>query len=279
MGELRTEEKKMPTRQGGGFLSRRELETIANQVLGEVLPGQPDQDVEAVSLTPCYAIGARKQVGMTVYHYSKMQAAAAIDITNQYRCVGCTYGLDEQNTSAAPVTVAVGSMTLPILDAASVAHAYAGGRVYVWPGAGEFQQYDIVDSGESDGTDVILYLRTPVRVAIAAGTFTSLYRNKYGSVASMATIGTQLAAAVGIPQRYVPAGYYFWLATWGLVNITQGEALNGVGGPGVVCSPIDGAGWKLATSVAAANGWQRIGHMVAEQTAGIDSGIWLEIDP
>ncbi len=252
---------------------------VLSDRFGEKLPGRPDQDVEEESLFQNYVIGSRKVQGMTVYHYAKMATGLAIAIANQFRCVGNTLGLDEQNTSVAPANVPVGLYTLPILDGASVAGVYSGGRVYVWPGAGEFQQYDIVTNEATDGVNVVLHLRTPVRVAIAAGTFTSLYRNRYAAVAGMADIGTQLAPAVGVPQRYVTAGYHFWLPTWGLVNITQGEALNGVGGPGVVCSPVDGTAWKLATSVAAANSWQRIGHMYAEQTSGIDSGIWLELDP
>jgi len=258
--------------------SKQEFAKVFNSMLGEKLPGCQEQYIDEESEDPNYVVGSRKFVGMTVYHYAKMLAGACIDVGTQLKAVGNSLGLDEQNTSAVPATVAVGSMSISILDAASAAHVYQNAKLFVWPAGAETQVFDIVDNDASDGTNVVLYLNRPVRNAIAAGTFTSIYQNIYSGVQAFTDIGTNLAPAVGVPQRFVTAGYYFWLPTWGLVSVVQGEALDGVGGPGVVFSPGDGAVWKLATSVAAGNSWQRAGHMAAEQTAGIDSGIFLELD-
>ncbi len=260
-------------------LTRNDFARAIELVVGQKLPGQPVQYVDEISLAPNYVIGSREVVGMTVYHYGKLLAGSAVDVTNQGRGFGNSLGLDEQNTSAAPVSVAVGSRTLPILDAASAAHLYSGGTVTVYPAGAEVQRYDIIDSTVSDGTNVVLTLARPVRVAIAAGTFTALVRNPYSAVSGLATIGTGLAPVVGVPQRYATAGYYMWFATWGLANIVQGEALNGTNGPDVCFSPADGAVWKASTVHTAGNSWQRAGHMILEQTSGIDSNIWLELDP
>ncbi len=268
-----------PSRRQIRHYAKSEFAKVFNNLLGERLAGCQEQYIDEESLTPNYVVGSRKQVGMTVYHYTKMDAGKSIAVGNQMKCVGNVDGLDEQNTSAAPVTVAVGATTIDILDAASAAHVYQNAKLFVWPAGAEVQVFDVVDNDASDGVNVRLYLNRPVRNAIAAGTFTSIYRNLYNDVGSFADIATNLSSALGVPQRYVTAGYYFWLPTWGLVSIVQGEALDGVGGPGVVASPIDGAAWKLATSVAAANSWQRIGRMAVEQTGGIDSGIFLELDP
>jgi len=259
-------------------LSRNSWKAAIEQVVGARLPGQPDQYIDEVSASPCYAVGARRVVGMTVYHYAKLLTGAVVDISNQGRGIGNSLILDEQNTSAVPASVAIGSKTLPILDAASVAHAYSGGVVTVY-GAAEVQRFDIVDSTLSDGTNVVLTLARPVRVAIPAGTFTALVRNPYSAVRGLAAIATSLAPVVGVPQTYAAASNYLWLATWGLANIVQGEALNGVGGPDVCFNPGDGAVWKAATVHTAGNSWQRAGHMILEQTGGIDSNVWLEIDP
>lgn len=246
---------------------------------GERLAGRPEQYVDEESLLPNYVIGSRRVVGLTVYHYAKMLATFTIVEASQERGVMNTLALDEQNTSAAPLIAPVGAATLSILDAASAAHDYQNGKICVWPAAAEMQSFDILDNDISDGVNVLLYLARPIRNAIAAGTFTSIYRNPYSAVEAAVDLASQVAPFMGIPQRYITAGYYFWLPTYGLAQIVQGEALDGVGGPGVVFSPIDGAGWKLTTSVTAADSWQRAGHMAAEQTAGIDAGIWLELDP
>jgi len=259
--------------------TKQEFAKVFNNLLGERLPGCQEQYIDEESETPNYVIGSRKQVGMTVYHYARMAPACAIDLAKEHRCVANSLGLDEQNTSAVPDPVPVGAMHIDIVDAASAAHIYQNAKLFVWPAGAEMQAFDIIDNDASDGVDVRLYLARPVRNVIPAGTFTSIYRNIYSAVANPADIATNLAPMVGVPQRFVTAAYYFWLPTWGLVSITQGEALDGVGGPHVVASPIDGAAWKLVTSVGVPNSWQRIGRMVAEQTAGIDSGIFLELDP
>lgn len=260
-------------------VSRSDYGRMLESFVGAFAPGGHKQYPDEVSEDQNYIIGSRCVVGMTVYHYAKMAAGKVVDETNQFKGVGNTLGLDEQNTSAAPVTVAVGSLTLPILDAASPAHAYQNAKVFVWPGgAGENQVFDVLDSEESDGTDVILHLARPVRVAIAAGTFTSIYRNPYSEVGSLQDIATGLAPVVGVPQLFVPDGYYFWVATWGLVSVVQGEALDGTDGPDVVFSRVDGSVWKKSTSIGVPDSWQHAGRMVAEQTAGIDSGIFLELD-
>ena len=192
--------------------SREEFAKVFNGVLGERLSNRPAQDVNDESLLQNYVVGSRRVEGLTVYHYAKMLATFGITIASQCRGVvnSCTGHF--QNTSAAPLIVAVGSMTIPILDAVSAAHLYRNGRIVVWS-ATEWYSYDIVDSDVSDGTDVVLHLRTPVRVAIAAGTFCEVHENPYSAV--RAPSGDGFETFVGIPQRYLTAGYFFWLPTWG----------------------------------------------------------------
>lgn len=261
-------------------LTRQQFAHAFNYLFGEPLPGRPEQRIDQTSAVRNFVIGSRRVVGMTVYHYAKMQAGKAIDTDGKiFRGAGNTWGLDEPNTAAAPATVAVGSMSFQIVDAVSAAHKYQNGRVTVWGVGIEYQVFDILDSDVTDLTNVLLYLRTPVRVAIPAGTMCSLVPNIYSAVAYIGDIGTNLAPIVGIPQMYVAAGCYFWLPTYGLVQIAQGEELNGIGGPDVYFSFTDGCGWKLASLVAAAASWQRAGHMALEQTDGRDCNLWLQLDP
>lgn len=259
--------------------SRSELAKAINTQSGALLlPGGAKQYYDEESATQNYAIGSRQVVGMTVYHYARMEASSCIDVSTQEKAVGNSHGLDEQNTAAVPASVAIGAMHIDIIDAASAAHVYVGARLAVYPVAAEVQIFDVIDNDASDGTNVRLYLNRPVRVAIAAGTFTSIYRSIYSAVEALQDIATGLAPAVGVPQRYVTAGYYFWLPTWGAVQIVQGEALDGTDGPDVVFSRVDGSVWKKSTSIGAADSWQHAGRMLAEQTAGIDAGIFLELD-
>lgn len=260
-------------------VTRLDYGRLLESFVGCLVPGGVKQYYDEESATQNYVLGSRQVVGMTVYHYMKMAAGKAVDGTNQFKGLGNNVGLIEQNTSAAPATVAVGSLTISILDAVSAAHLYQNAKIFVWPGGGaQYQAYDILDSDASDGVNVVLHLLRPVRVAIAAGTFTSIYRNPYSEVAALQDIGTGLAPVVGVPQRFFTAGYYGWIATWGVASIVQGEALDQADGPDVVFSRIDGSVWKKSTSIGAADSWQRAGHMLAEQTAGIDSGIFLELD-
>jgi hypothetical protein len=259
-------------------VSRDDYGRMLEAFVGTLIPGGHKQYYDEQSLSQNYVLGSRCVVGMTVYHYMKMAAGKAIDVSNQHKGVGNNLGLDEQNTSAAPVTTAVGSYELYILDAASAAHVYQNAKIIVYPAAGEFQVLDVRDSDASDGTNVLLHLWRPVRVAIAAGTFTAIVRNPYSEVASIQDIGTGLAPIVGVPQRYFTAGYYGWIATYGHAGIVQGEALDGADGPDVVFSRLDGSVWKKSTSIGAADSWQHAGHMILEQTGGIDSNIFLELD-
>lgn len=256
--------------------SRDAWAQVFNSDVGSKIAGGSTQYYDEISETQNYVIGSRLVTSMTVYHYCKMKAGEAIDVTNQHRGAVNSNGLDEQNTSAAPATVAVGSTVLDILDAASAANDYQNGKIIVY--TTEFQVFHIVSNDASDGTNVRLYLDRPVRNAIAAGTFTAIVKSPYSAVAGAASLGTGLAPIVCVPQRYVTAGYYFWAPTYGHCGITQGEALDGTDGPDVVFSRLDGAVWKKSTSIGAADSWQHAGHMFLEQTDGIDSNIWLELD-
>jgi len=257
--------------------TRSEWAQVFNGEVGMMVPGGSDQHIDEESATQNFIIGARKVVGSTVYHYGKMGAAYTIDVSNQHRGACNANVLDEQNTSAAPASVAVGSMTLSILDAASGVNEYQNGKIVVY--TTEYQVFHIVSSEASDGTNVVLHLLTPVRNAIAAGTFTAIMKNPYSNIGGAAAIGTGLAPIVCVPERYFTAGYYGWFATYGVCAITQGEALDQTDGPDLVFSRLDGAVYKKSTSIGAADSWQRAGHSLLEQTAGIDSNIFLQLDP
>lgn len=262
-------------------LTRQQFAHAFNYCYGEPLPGRPEQYVDEESLLPNFVIGSRRVVGMTVYHYTKMLAGKSITVANQWRGVANSYDLVEPNTSAAPATVTVGSMYIDVLLAASVAHEFQNGRLNVAALAPpEFQSFDILDNDAGDGTNTRLYLRRPVRVAIPAGTFCSIYRNIYFGVANPTDcVAADRVSCVGIPQRFVTAGYYFWLPTWGLVSINQGEALgNGANQRTIVFSD-DGSGLLLETNTGIAGDSRQIAGYMSAYTSGIDSGLWLQLDP
>lgn len=246
---------------------------------GEQLPGRPDQRIDQESLTQNFVIGSRRVVGMTVYHYAKMLAGATVDtVAKQTNGLATSIDLIEQQTTA--VAIAAGTMTIEVVNNTAVVHQFQNGRINIWPTPPlRMQVYDIVDNDVNDGTNTRLYLRTPIVEALAASRDTSICPNIYSAVQHPSDLGTNLGPIVGVPNMFVTAGYYFWLATWGLVQIGQGEPLDGVGGPEVYFNPADGFAWKADTVLTANSAWQRAGHMAMEQTSGIDCDVILQLDP
>lgn len=260
-------------------LTRAQFAHAFNYLYGEQLPGRPDQAIGVDALVPNFVIGSRRVMGMTVYHYAKMLAGVAIDNINaQTNGVCNSIDLIEQQTEAG-VAIPVGTMSLQVQHATAVAHQFQNGRLNLWDNPAEIEFLDILDNDAAVGGLTRLYLRTPVRVAHAAARDTSITPSIYSAVTTPAALGTSLGPFVGIPNQFVTAGYCFWLPTWGLVQITQGEGLDGVGGPEIYFSPADGSGWKGDTVLTANSAWQRAGHMAMEQTSGIDCGLWLQLDP
>lgn len=264
--------------------SRSELAKILASANGERLPGQPDQRIDEISPLQNFVIGSRRVVGMTVYHYAKMLTGYKVEVeSDQFRGLCNTIDLDEPNTAAAPATQVAGSMTLSIVGAALAAHIYQNGRVTIWSAPPtEHQTIDILDNDAGDGTNTLLYLRTPLRITVPAGTMCSLARNIYSALALPAFFGTDLAPIVGIGQRFITDGYYFWLATFGLAQLAQGEPLDGLLSKDVYFSLRDGTGWKGNTVIGLVPppiNPQFAGHMALEQTSGIDTNIFLMLDP
>lgn len=260
-------------------LTRAQFAHAFNYLYGEQLPGRPDQVIGEDTLVQNFVIGSRRVMGMTVYHYAKMLAGAAVANIAQ-QCNGLVSSIDliEQQTEAG-VLIPVGTMSLQVQHATAVAHQFQNGRLNLWDDPTEIEFLDILDNDVHVGGLTRLYLRTPVKVAHAAARDTSISPNIYSAVQHPSDLGTNLGPFVGIPNQFVTAGYYFWLPTWGLVQIGQGEPLDGVGGPEIYFNPADGFGWKGDTVLTANSAWQRAGHMAMEQTSGIDCGLWLQLDP
>ncbi|GAI37889.1 unnamed protein product, partial [marine sediment metagenome] len=173
-----------------------------------------------------------------------------------------------------------------VVGAATAAHLWQNGKITVWQAPLEHQTFDILDNDAGDGTNTRVYVRTPVRVQIAAGTFTSIVRNIYGALALPAFLGSDVAPIHGIANLWVPDGNYFWLATWGLAQIAQGEPLSLLVGSDIYFSLRDGTGWLSASAVSTPAvppinpqfAGRLTMNMDGEAATG-DANIWLMLDP
>lgn len=264
-------------------LTRQQFAHAFNYFYGEQLPGRPDQRVNEPTKLQNFVIGSRRVVGMTVYHYAKMLDGKAVDTIGKQTNGLCTsIQLIEQQTEAG-VVIPVGAMSFRVQHATAVAHQFQNGRVNLWDDPREIEFFDILDNDAAVGGLTTLYLRTPVKVEHPAARDTSICPSIYSAVIWPGDLGAGIVAPfVGVPNLMVPAGYYFWLPTWGLVQLGQGEELNSIGGPDVYFNPATGFVHKAGTVFAANNSWQRAGYMAMALDTGIpdkDCDVWLQLDP
>ena len=204
--------------------SKQEFAEVLNGILGEKLPNRPVQHIDQVSDIANYVVGSRKAEGLTVYRYARMAAGSSIAYGQQHRGVVNSNLWHEQNLA---VDAEVGDTSITIVDAAAAAHEYANGKIILFQVAAlEWQAIDIVDNEASDGVNTVLRLNRPVRVAAAAGETTVLLPNPYSAITP--PTGDGYETFMGVGQRYVPDGNYFWLPTWGAVNIVCGAPMGDV---------------------------------------------------
>lgn len=125
-------------------------------------------------------------------------------------------------------THAVGDTTLTITAGgtdAVTANQFAGGRVVVGAGAGELGHQYFIKSNTAAAAaatfTVTLDEAGGLRDTISAASTVNLYQSPWnGTVLDAAT-----GILIGVPVCDVPASYYFWAQTRGLVGVVSGGAI------------------------------------------------------
>lgn len=211
------------------FISRAQMDTVFSQVLGALKRGQAEQGILEVSTVQKYEIGARQAIEEMnmVFRY------AYTDPNRQLRAAYPVYGnLLMTETGVIAADAAVGATTITCTAVADVAaNQFQNGKMVVSTGAGYGTQYRIrSNTAATAGNTFTVTLKDPLVVAltVAGADTVTLYRNPYAEVHCMRQEIIDGAAPnyhhvgwVGVPNRFVPAGNYCWLQTWGPCFVVQ----------------------------------------------------------
>ena len=263
----------MPTRR---FLSRDEIAQIASEVLGDLLPGRPEQGILVESAVQNYRVGSRLQLeDGRVFRYC--EAGEDMDKT----CIGAGpgTGLIEGNTA---VAAAAGAKQLTIVNATAVAHQYKDGWVVLFthpvnPAVAHEVMLRIRDNEATSGGNVVIYLKDPLPEAAALPTFTSIWPNMYRNILTLWLHQQGLMSVTNVPPIPVTSGYFYWGQTWGMCFGVPSPAFGSGASERDLVFHIDGS---LRLRLADVGGsQQRAGFLIPETTLGNDQGYMLQLSP
>jgi hypothetical protein len=196
-----------------GFYTRAELEQIANQIIGERLPGQPEQLITEVSATQRFALGAVKDIGLSRYRYGQ---AGAVNIALGVLCQSPVPAV-AQHDLVPLASYAVGTKVVGLtIGAANIAaNEYAGGWLHVNDGTGQGQCLRILSHPAAlAGATCLFTLIDPITTAFdVANTLCALTANPYDGAIIHPSPPT--AKLVGVPVVAINANLYGWFKTRG----------------------------------------------------------------
>ena len=271
-------------------ISRTELGTIIDNILGERLPNCGPQALFTESLTPKYKIGSRLvSPGGLVWHYAR---GGATGITATYRRRGAAStipGLSVTNFVTIGITP-IGGTTVVINDTAAVgvhpADYWANGEADIFPTAPDYsndQSRIVKSSTPSNGVSVTLTLYQPVYYAIPNAADVYMCPSPYMSVDEAVSVPTGDCSIVGFSWMPVTPLYYFWCQTWGLCQPvgTGGDMGIAAGSREIVFNYGDGT-IRSAVAGGAYGTHQRAGYLVPRTIlagGGDEAYIMLQLDP
>jgi hypothetical protein len=133
----------------------------------------------------------------------------------------------QNETLSATQSAAIGAMSLTMTFGGAVtASFFKDGYLWVNDETGEGHMYRVADHPAGQ-TDVPVYLKDPVRVALVASTSqVSLIQNRQALV--VIAPSTLTGTPIGVPPIVVTAGYYFWNQVKGPASVyTRGSVIIG----------------------------------------------------
>lgn len=259
------------------FVTREQINQAVASVLGELLPGRPEQDPHVESAVQNYKIGSRlKLLDGTTWHYC-LAGAFGIPASQERAAV----------SSVAPETLAtigasaVGTNQVVITDA-NVLHTadyWANGKVELWTAVP--QHRTIRSSTASNGTSVTLTLNFPLVALAATGTGLEICRCMYASVDGVGIGLAQQKSCVGASLAIVTPLNFFWVQTWGMCTMgarygTMGAAADS---RDVYYNGINGTIQDGIENGTYTQGMQRIGFLLPDTVSGGETVIMLQLDP
>lgn len=188
-----------------------------------------DQSIYETSTVQLCDLGSRKVVGDRVFRYAQagggvtIAAGDLVQVSPAASANGCLGAVSGYiSVTAGTVNQSGGKVFLYYFATSAAADLFAEGYLYSQSGtaANMGQMYRIKSHASvADTTKTSLFLYDPLTLTSNVTDKWSLAFNKYKSV-TRATAQTSIAA--GVCPVSVTTGDYFWLQTWGPVNVKAG---------------------------------------------------------
>lgn len=204
-----------------GFPNRLELGRVLDRAVGERAQGGIDQLITQVSVGQNYVLGARKEIGLSVYRYG---LAGGVNLALGELCQAPVPTAGEHNLVPA-ADPAIGTVVITLTTGAAVAaNEYAGGWLHVNDGTGQGQVLRILSHPANAGAAVCAFTCIdPLTTALvtAADSLCALTANPYNL--AIVHDSPPTSRLVGVPVVAINAGLYGWFQTRGPAAVlTQG---------------------------------------------------------
>ena len=198
-----------------GFYSRADFDALASTVIGERVVGGVEQAITVVTAAQNFMVGAKKQVGQSIYRYGQ---AGAVNIALGVLCQAPVPTAGEHNLVPA-ANYAVGTRVVTLTTGAAVAaNEYAGGWLFVNTGTGLGMNLRILSHPANAGAAVCTFtLIDPITTAFDATTRCALCPNPYNL--PVITTAPPTSGLVGVPVAAIDAGLYGWFQTRGPASV------------------------------------------------------------
>ncbi len=194
-----------------GFYSRADFDALANTVIGERIQGGVEQAITTVAAAQNFSIGAKKQIGQSIYRYGQ---AGAVNLALGVLCQAPIPTAGEHNLVPA-ANYAVGVRQVVLTTGAAVGlNEYAGGWLFVNTGTGLGMNLRILSHPANAGAAVCTFvLIDPITTAFDATTRCGLCPNPYNLPVIHPSPPT--SGLVGVPVAAINAGLFGWFQTRG----------------------------------------------------------------
>lgn len=204
-----------------GFLNRLELQRVLDRAVGERAQNGGEQLITQISATPNYVLGARKEIGLSVYRYG---LAGAADLELGELCQAPVPApLQHDLIPLAAYAASTTQITLTIGNDNIAANEYAGGWLFVNDGTGQGQNLRIRSHPAALAmADCVFTCVDPVTTDfVVANTLCALTANPYNL--AIVHPAPPTAKLIGVPVVAIAAGQYGWFQTRGPAAVlTQG---------------------------------------------------------
>jgi hypothetical protein len=254
------------------FLSRQQINQVAEQAIGAILAGRPEQAYHEVSTTQNFEEGTPLAVGERLFRY----CYAGTDLE---RNIG-GFNFTQWPINAALTAAAVaGRKTMSVPEATAAADYYKGGWLVVF--TANMQFYEILGNTASDGTNITLTLDRAIEEGAAIGTWVTGYPNIFKDVRAPGSAGMVAGynTVVCVPPVAVAAGEFFWGQRRGpCYGVADGTV------PGITADQRElffeeSGNLAPQTDIGAALGHQRAGYLLPRTENGSgDQFYWLQLE-